>query len=867
MTPERWAQISQLYQAALEVKSEDRLAYLKRACGEDSALREEVESLLVAEKDAAGFLVGGALPNAAKLLVKDNSFSLIGQNLNHYQVISLLGEGGMGEVYCARDTKLDRTVALKVLPLEFASDKDRMRRFVREAKAASAMNHPNIAHIYEIGETAQEAGSVHFIAMECVEGQTLAARINSQPLKISEIVEISSQIADALEEANSKGITHRDIKPANVMLTPRGQVKVLDFGLAKITPALSPSSDSNVSTMARTQSGVVMGTVPYMSPEQALGKEIDHRSDLFSLGVVLYEMATGRLPFAGSSTSETLDRILHSQPEAIARFNYDVPAELERIVRKCLEKERERRYQSARELLVDLKNQQRDSGSKAMSAEQVAVLPSRRLSRRSWAAIAIIILMMIGVGIYALFGRGRAIESVAVLPFVNVGADPDTEYLSDGISESLINSLSQLPRLRVMSREAVSPYKRRETSAQAAGQELKVQAVLTGRVVQRGDDLSISVALVDARDNSHLWGEQYHQKLVNILQVQEKIARDVAEKLRLKLTGEEQKRLTKLYPENREAYQLYLKGLYFREKRTEKGYQKAIEHFQQALDLDPNYALAYVGLADIYHHGGITAGEPQERIPRVKAMAMKALAIDETLGEAHTALARVIWQYEWNWSAAETEFKRAIELDPNNAFAHRIYSYYLASMGRHDESVATMKQAQQLDPLSIVISLDVGQMLYYAGQNNQAMAQFRKTQELDPNYWGGAYHRIGMVYCRLGKYAEAVAELDKGLSLARENETTIALLGYAYGLWGKRDEAVKQLDELMKLSKRKYISPLSIAIIYTGLGEKDQAFALLQRACDEREPMIVFLKVWPIFESLRNDPRFTALLRRIGLES
>ena len=393
MKPERWQQVDQLFQAALEREPEERAAFISEACGGDDSLRREVEALLAADGQAGSLIEAPAYAVAAPLIVGGDTQSLVGKSISHYQIISLVGKGGMGEVYRARDTKLDRTVALKILPEEMSADAERMRRFVREAKAASALNHPNVAHIYEIGE----GDGVSFIAMEYVEGQTLAARINGHPLETNEIVEIGSQIADALDEAHSKGITHRDIKPANVMLTPRGQVKVLDFGLAKI---VKPQSvDSNVSTLVPTTPGVVMGTVPYMSPEQALGHEVDHRSDLFSLGVVLYEMATGRLPFAGANTGETLDRILHAQPEAMARFNYDVPAELERIVRKCLEKDRERRYQSARELLVDLKNLKRDSDSKAVSAEQVATSSPRRLSRLSLAAIALVVSTLVIAGI------------------------------------------------------------------------------------------------------------------------------------------------------------------------------------------------------------------------------------------------------------------------------------------------------------------------------------------------------------------------------------------------------------------------------------------------------------------------------------
>jgi serine/threonine protein kinase/Flp pilus assembly protein TadD len=860
MNPERWQQVDQLFQAALERRPEERAVFISAACGSDDSLRREVEALLASDGEAAGFIEAPAYAVAAPLIIGGDTHSLVGRSISHYQIISLLGKGGMGEVYCARDTRLERTLALKILSEEMSADGERMRRFSREAKAASSLNHPNIAHIYEIGEASTESGGVRFIAMEYVDGQTLAARINGHPLETGEIVEISSQIADALDEAHGKGITHRDIKPANVMLTPRGQVKVLDFGLAKIKrPAEQPvASDS--STIAKTEPGVVMGTVPYMSPEQALGREVDHRSDLFSLGVVLYEMATGRLPFSGANMSETLDRILHAQPEAMARLNYNAPAELERIGRKCLEKEPERRYQSARELLVDLKNLKRDSDSKAVSAEQAATSPERRLSRLNLAAIALILLMLVAAGIYLLAARSQGIESVAVLPFVS--PDPNGEYLGDGIAESLINSLSQLRELKVIARTTAFRYKGKDLDPRTLGRDLKIGAVVTGKVVQQGDSLLVQVDLVNAEDGTQLWGGRYNRKLSDLLTVQEEIARQVSERLRLRLTNEERKQLTKRYTENIEAYQHYLKGRQFAEIRTVEAYQKAIEHYNQALRLDPNYALAYVGLADAYYIG---TRADKEKVRQSREAAKRALAIDDSLGEAHTSLARILWQYDWNWQEAERELKRALELDPGSAFTHRIYGSYLASMGQHQQSVAHLKQAQQLDPLSPLINLNIGTMLYFAGETDQALVQIRKAEKLEANFVETIYH-LGFVYAEKGMYAEAIAELNRAIPLSGMfAPRVISLLGYSYGLLGKRDEAIKKIDELKELSRRRYIQPYDIAIIYIGLGERDEAFKWLGQACQERNGFLVFLKVDPIFESLRTDPRFADLLRCVGL--
>jgi serine/threonine protein kinase len=468
-------------------------------------------------------------------MAENQAQSLVGRQVGPYKIHSLLGVGGMGEVYLAQDPRLDRTIALKILPTELASDPERIRRFIREARAASGLKHPNVATIYEIGKSDE----FRFIAMEYVEGQTLAAKISGRPLPIAEILEIGLQVADALDEAHGKGITHRDIKPANLMLTSRGQVKILDFGLAKVTGPERQGMGSDISTVVKTEMGVVMGTVQYMSPEQVLGKEVDHRTDIFSLGVVLYQMATGRLPFTGTSSSETMDRVLHGQPEAIARFNYDVPNNLERIVRKCLEKDRERRYQSARELLIDLRNLKRDTDSSTRTVEEVEPRPRSNVRNVAAGAITLSIAALLGITFYLLMGRSKPIDSMAVMPFLNASADPNQEYLSDGITESLISSLSQLRNLRVLARTTVFSYKNRAVDPIKVGRELGVRAVLTGRVVERGGTLIIQADLLDVTDGSQLWGEQYHRKFSDVLAVQEEIAKQISERLRLKLTGED----------------------------------------------------------------------------------------------------------------------------------------------------------------------------------------------------------------------------------------------------------------------------------------------------------------------------------------
>ena len=757
-----------------------------------------------------------------------------GTRMGRYTVRSELGAGGMGEVYLAQDTQLDRVVALKILPPDFAASPERLRRFLQEARAASSLNHPNAAHIYEIGES--EGGA--FIAMEYVEGQTLGAKIIAGRLKPEEIADVGLQVADCLDEAHTKGIVHRDIKPSNIMLTQRGQVKVLDFGLAKVLRTSDEAVSSNIDTQVKTSPGVVMGTIQYMSPEQALGREVDRRSDIFSLGAVLYAMATGRAPFTGSSVGETIDRILNSQPEAIARFNYELPPELERIVRKCMEKDRERRYQTARDLLNDLKSLESDSRSRTIS-----VKTAQRKSRSS-----------------------RAIDSLAVLPLVNASADANMEYLSDGITESIINTLSQLPKLRVVARSTVFRYKGREVDAKEVGRELNVRAVLTGRVRHLGDVLVIGTELIDVDTDAHLWGEHYNRRLSDIFEVQEEIAREISEKLRVKLSGKERKQLMKRHTEDAEAYKLYLKGRFHWNKRTRESLKKGIDYFERAIEKDSNYALAFTGLADCYNSlsrfGWLS---PAEAMPKAKDAAERALALDAHLAEAHNSRAFVAENYEWDWPTAEREYKRAIELNPNYATAHQWYGEYLATIGRFDEGLDELKQAEQLDPLSLIINSDLGLPYFFAREYDRAVEQWQKTVELDPDFWL-AHYALALVYEQQGQYREAIAESKRALNLFGDSPWVLAGLGHIYAVAGETEAAHHVLDELKERGKGLYVSPFDLALIYAGLGERDEALLWLEKAYEERNQWLTWLKVEPRLDSLRRDPRFSDLVRRVGLE-
>ena len=861
MKPERWKAINQLLDSALQQEAGQRSAFLEKACAGDEELRREVESLLAHKEQSESFSEVPALEAGAKGFTARQPDSLVGRQIGSYQVLSLLGAGGMGEVYRARDTKLDRIDALKVLPADVATDQGRMRRFIREARAASALKHPNVATIYEIGTS----DGVNFIAMEYVEGETLAARINGRPLDPAEIVDIGIQIADALDEAHAAGITHRDIKPGNIMLTPRRQVKMLDFGLAKVTRPEGQAMGSDVSTMSKTEAGVVLGTMPYMSPEQVLGREVDARSDIFSLGVVLYEMATGRLPFSGPGANEMMNGILRAQPEAIARFNYNVPPELERVVRKCLEKDRERRYQSARELLVDLRNLKRESDSRVVSAEKMTQ-PQSVLRRLVLVAVALTILALGAVALYLRIGSSAPIDSLAVLPFVNVSGDPNSEYLSDGIAESLINSLSQVPHLKVISLSSVLRYKGREIDPQSVGRDLGVRAVLVGRLVQRGDGLSISAELVDSRDKSHIWGEQYNRKFADVLKVQEELSREISEKLRLRLNGEEKQRLNKRFTVSSEAYQDYVHGRYYWNRRTIEGFKKAIDYFERAIEKDPTYALAYSGLADCYSTRGLREFDlpPREAFPRAKAAATKALEIDDTLAEAHTSFAFATWYYDWDWRVAETEFKRALQLNGNYPVAHQWYGSYLSSMGRHQEAIAEKKRAVELDPLSLVMNRSAGWTFYFARRYDEAIEQYRKTLELDPNF-AVAHLWLGEAYKQKGMHQEAILELQRASVLSGQDHAKLAALGHAYAFSGRRAEATMILEKLEEMSKRSYVPPYDFAVIFAGLGEKDKALEWLQKAHEDRSAYLVYLNVEPIWDSLRSDPRFIDLLRRMRL--
>jgi eukaryotic-like serine/threonine-protein kinase len=804
---------------------------------------------------------------------------MIGQVLLQYRIVEKIGEGGQGTVYRALDTTLDRPAVVKVLPPDLTDSTSNLVRFEREAKLASSLDHPNICTIFGL----HKVDGLHFIAMQYVEGRNVRELVAGRPLDLRQALSITIQVTNALAAAHAQGIVHRDIKARNVMVTRNGTVKVLDFGLAKlIEPPHATSSDPQV-----TEVGVPYGTSTYAAPEQAQGLPVDHRGDIFSTGVLLYEMLAGTWPFRGKTALDVRYAVVYHRPKPIAEARGEDSILLQRIqiiLDKALAKNPNDRYQRIEDMRDELHDVLREleadssigntltDATQSIAPRAFGALPKQ--PRHFWTrsitivAIAAAAILLLALSLY-MFRRlpsvepSEGISSLAVLPFTN--SDPSTEYLSDGITESLIENLSRLPDLKVKSSSTVFHYKGRNTDAMQIGRELGVHALLSGTVVQRGDELAVSVELIDVRDDSHIWGERYGRKFSEVVALPQQISRDVSLKLRARADGIDHAQITKNYSPDSEAYRLYLQGRYNWNKRTVDGLRKGIDFFGQAILRDQDYGLAYAGLADCYlllNVYNVTSAE--DSVPKAENAANRALSINPDLAEAHTSLAFVTYRYHLKWAEAEQHFKQAISLDPSYATAHQWYGSYLAASGRLNEAVAETKMAHELEPFSLTIYSDYIRTLYYAGQLDQAHREALKLREMDPNFTR-VFYELGLVLEAQGKLEEAIAAFRNGLKSSPDNVFGLTALGHALAVAGKKREAERVIARLQELSKQQYVSPYQTAVIYAGIGDRKKALDWLEKSRDERFNWLPFLAVDPVFKSLRSEARFIELAKSLGL--
>ncbi len=824
-TPEGIAQLEELFHRALKLERAELDQFIAQLSASKPELAAEVESLLEAHERESAFIDSPAYEATVGLIVDAQATHSRGGSINQYRIVGLLGKGGMGEVYRALDTRLNREVAIKVLRAAFVQDHDRFRRFEQEARATSALNHPNILTVHDFG-TYQSAP---YLVAELLEGGELRAQLNGGALPRGKAIDYAQQIAAGLAAAHSKGIVHRDLKPENLFITTDGRLKILDFGLAKLTerPALPTATSAATAVRVETHPGIVMGTVNYMSPEQARGQTVDARSDIFSLGVVLYEMLAGRAPFRGESAADVVVSILERDPPPLDDYAIDISPEIERVVLRCLEKDRERRYASAQELAADLK-----------------IIESAPSTKRA----------------------PKPSASIAVLPFVNMSADAENEYFCDGLAEELLGALSKIEALHVAARTSAFSFKGKEADIRRIGQMLNVGTVLEGSVRKVGSRVRITAQLINVADGYHVWSEQYDREIQDIFEVQGEISLAIVDALKVKLLGAEKAAVLKRYTDNTEAYQLYLLGRYYYSKWTVDGFKKSIEYYEQAIAKEPNYALAFTGLFASYSylcfHGFLS---PNEAMPQMKAAATRALTIDSALAESHLCMGRLKYAYEWDWTGAEREYLQALDLNPNYAEAHQHFGSLLALTGRTDEAITQVERALELDPLSLLANMNIGWNYWGIGLYDRMHEIARKLIELEPNFFGG-HQLLGLEYWSRGKLEQAISEyrtaLECGSGLA-----PLAALGSLYGMTGEREKAQEVLNQLLELSGQRYVPRYCIALVYAGMGESDRAFECLDQACQQHEGVVLnYLKhARFLFPEASSDTRYADLLRRVGL--
>jgi len=851
----RWQQVKGLFQAALERPVEARPAFLDQACP-DAEVRQDVESLLVSHREAGNFLES---PAALSSVIAQ------GYRLGPYEIAVPIGSGGMGDVYKARDTRLERDVAVKVLPTDLAASPDRRRRFEREARAASALNHPNIVAVYDIGSQ----DGVAFIVTELLEGQSLAERVTQGPLPVRKALECAAQTARGLEAAHGRGIVHRDLKPANLFLTSQGQIKILDFGIAKPTREDREESQRDGDETSPTGPGLVIGTAGYMSPEQVRGEPVDGRSDQFSLGCVLYELLTGHAPFRRPTDPQTMAAVLETEPPPLTHVNVRVPRPVAWIVERCLAKDPHDRYSATADLARDLEL----TLSRLSEPSALVGVGDRQPTIGLWRP-----LLLLSLGILAAAalwawrslvhepGRPAKPAMLAVLPFENLSGNPNEEYFSDGLTEELITQLCRLQpdRLGVIARTSTMPYKKTQKHADEIGRELHVDYLLEGSARREAERVRISVQLIRVSDQTHVWAESYQRDVRDILELQSQVSTAVAREISVQLSAQGRAVLAATRPVAPRAHELYLRGRHHWNKRTEEELRKSIEYFQKAIEEDPAYAASYAALADAYivmGNWGLLA--PKEAYPRAKAAATQALGIDGGLAEARIARAYATHLFDWNPAEAEKEFKQALETNPNYAAGHQWYAVHLASVGRFDAAIAEIKRAQELDPLSLIIGDVAGWILSLARRCDPAIAEFRKAVELDPGFYPTHYD-LGVAYAECGMPNEALEEMEKAGSISGDTPRTLSGLAYVNAMAGRNVKARKLLDRLIELSKRRYVPAFDIAVVYAALGEKDLAFDSLNVAYEDRHPWLIMLAVSPKVDRLRPDPRFQALVRKLN---